>query len=70
MNWFNLKRNKCPKCSDPKGLLAYYNEHTKNFNCPCGFKISEVKFKAMIQDFERRSHFPTKHYRPSDENPE
>ena len=46
MKWFNLKKNKCPKCGKdlmfglgvPKGMLM----------CNCGFKISEKRCKEIV----------------------
>lgn len=45
MNWSNLKKNNCPKCSK---MLTNF---TKEFiSCKCGFTISVFKFNKIIHD--------------------
>jgi hypothetical protein len=48
LNWYNLKKNKCPKCGKDwafdltvvDGVLAH----------GCGFKISEKKYREILND--------------------
>ena len=46
MKWYNLKKNKCPKCG--KDISGHYNERTRMFVCPCDFKISAEKFERIV----------------------
>lgn len=46
MKWFNLKNNKCPQCS--KALYGY--------SCPCGFRISEKRWKEIVADMNQKDH--------------
>lgn len=46
LKWDNLLLNKCPKCN--RGFTAtHYNKVTKMFTHPCGFKITELRFKEL-----------------------
>ena len=66
LDWENLRRNKCPKCS--KDLAKSINIKTMIFECPCGFKISQKRYKEIVTNtFKPRFE---KHYRPDDEVPE
>lgn len=47
MNWFNLKKNKCPKCGKkfefyPDSDLIFCSSST------CGFQISERRLQEII----------------------
>lgn len=52
MEWFNLKKNKCPKCGKDfmlglatvDGLLAH----------DCGFRIRESRYKEIVNDMVKR----------------
>lgn len=57
LNWYNLQKNKCPKCN--KDLMAGLN--TQNimpmgglpdvmYIHPCGFQITESKYKQITTD--------------------
>jgi DNA-directed RNA polymerase subunit RPC12/RpoP len=48
MNWRNLKENKCPNCGIE--LSMSLNLQTDRFECPCGFKINQNKFKLIVSD--------------------
>lgn len=48
MNWYNLLKNKCPKCS--KSIAGYYHAATDMFECACGFKISQQRYKEIVTD--------------------
>ena len=64
MKWFNLKQNKCPKCSEDLADKLEGNI----FRCTCGFVISAKRFKEIIADKVNRQ--ISSHYRPEDENPD
>ena len=46
MKWSNLKKNNCPQCG--KNLTTHYFPMTKTFECPCGYKIGEMKYKQIV----------------------
>ena len=49
LKWFNLKKNKCPKCS--KNIysgLGGLQSIDGILRHPCGFSISEKKFKKIV----------------------
>ena len=50
MNWWNLKKNKCPKCGKDTALKSPYNfiPETKMFTHPCGFKISKKRYTEIV----------------------
>lgn len=50
MNWFNLKKNKCPQCNKDflKNLKVESNTQPSMFTHSCGFKISEQKYKEIV----------------------
>lgn len=48
LNWYNLKKNKCPQCG--KEIYDKLDPATQFFNCPCGFKISMFKFKQIVKN--------------------
>ncbi len=50
MNWFNLKKNVCPKCNKDfmEGLMTYPTDSGQTLAHPCGFKISEQRFKEIV----------------------
>ena len=46
MDWSNLVINKCPKCSEDLTESAVFSEGM--FECNCGFKIRESKYKEIV----------------------
>lgn len=53
MNWYNLRQNKCPKCS--KELEFGHDKDGKDlFFCHCTFSISGAKFKNIVNDIVTR----------------
>ena len=52
MNWYNLKKNKCPKCSKDfvKDLDVFENPVTiqRIFKHKCGFIISELRYSEIV----------------------
>lgn len=52
MRWSNLKNNKCPKCN--KNLSIFYSTDTHNFECSCGFRIKEQRFKEIVSGIKER----------------
>ena len=60
MKWYNLKSNKCPKCSS----LLTGKEDSTMLNCTksdCDFKIGTEKFaelsNAYVQKYNRQDRF-------------
>lgn len=52
MKWYNLLKNKCPKCNKDfmKGLKVESNMQPSTFHHPCGFKITEQRYKEIVAD--------------------
>lgn len=49
MNWNNLKKNKCPKCSKDFGFRAFSKPDI--IECPsgvCNFSISHKRFSEIV----------------------
>jgi hypothetical protein len=49
MKWFNLKKNKCPRCDKNFGYLAF--GQPGYVICPeksCGFKISHKRYSEIV----------------------
>ena len=47
MNWFNLKKNKCPKC----GKELEFHPHSYLITCSsliCGFQISKRRLQEIV----------------------
>lgn len=44
MNWFALRKSRCPQCN--KSLL--WSKMTKILTCKCGFSIGEQKMQQII----------------------
>lgn len=70
MNWYNLRENKCPKCSkviDPELKFDM-------FRCLCGFSITPKKYQEIIESRDRwqplSSISKNKYWRPRDEEQE
>ncbi len=50
MNWYNLRKNKCPKC----GRLLHWGTGVGIY-CPgCGFKITPEKQKEILVNLEAK----------------
>lgn len=47
MNWRNLKLNKCAKCGKDLAKATY---HMGMIECDCGFRISNERFKEIVND--------------------
>jgi len=48
LKWWNLKKNKCPKCNkDFTNVKVKVYEAMAILHHPCGFKISEQRFKEI-----------------------
>lgn len=46
LNWHNLNKNRCPKCS--KDMMKDLDGSTRGIMVfKCGFQISEYKFKSI-----------------------
>lgn len=43
MNWGQLQDGQCPACE----TRLFYSEDTMMFNCKCGFKITESRYKEI-----------------------
>lgn len=46
-NWYNLKRNKCPKC----GKILGFNKDEEMIFCNdlhCGFQISQYRMEEIV----------------------
>lgn len=56
MNWPNLKENKCPKCGKDfmHGLETIPTGKVVTLLHYCGFKISETRYKEIVNDMVRR----------------
>lgn len=73
MNWWNLKKNRCPACG---GDLIIGMEQTTGglIYCSCGFKISPKRMKEIVTSQVAKGLSKDlneeKHYRPDDENNE
>lgn len=48
MKWWNLKKNKCPKCGTDWTTTTDSVVDSGMIYCACGFKISEKKFKKIV----------------------
>ncbi|MCK5016394.1 MAG: hypothetical protein KAS32_04905 [Candidatus Peribacteraceae bacterium] len=49
MKWWNLKKNKCPKCGKDLGRMFYDGRNSGSLiMCTCGFSISEKKYKKIV----------------------
>jgi hypothetical protein len=57
MKWYNLKNNKCPKCSKDfmLGLTVESNMQPSMFTHKCGFKISEQRYKEIVSGMVSKS---------------
>jgi len=47
MNWFNLKKNKCPKC-DRDFINGLVTVAGMLIHEPCGFKIRESRYQEIV----------------------
>lgn len=52
-NWENLKMNKCPDCG--KSLTDAYCQSIDQFRCPCGFVISQLRYKEIVSNMNAQS---------------
>lgn len=50
MNWFNLRKNKCPQCNKDFmiGITVIPYEGNQILWHKCGFKISDQKYKDIV----------------------
>lgn len=49
LKWFNLKKNKCPKCGKDLASVFYDGgERGQLIMCTCGFSISPRRMKEII----------------------
>ena len=50
MKWENLKKNKCPQCNKDflKGLKTIPVSGEQLMLHPCGFKITEQRYKEVV----------------------
>jgi hypothetical protein len=57
MNWFNLKKNKCPQCNKDftRGLTVESNMQPTTLKHACGFKIREQKYKEIVSGMVERN---------------
>ena len=46
LNWWNLKKNRCPQCN--RDLMKGLAVSNKIMRHACGFAISEEKFSAFV----------------------
>ena len=53
MKWFNLKRNKCPKCNKDflDGLVTVVGVLIHE---PCGFKIRESRYQEIVSSMVKK----------------
>lgn len=56
MLWFNLKLNKCPKCSSE--LSWDKIDNTVRCNPDCSFLISQARFKEIVDGMNDRRFQP------------
>ena len=75
MNWFNLKKNKCPQCNKDfmKGLVVRERigiDKIKLMLHPCGFSITEQKYKEIVSNMvtKENNNNQNNNYDTSDNN--
>lgn len=57
MKWVNLKNNKCPQCNKDLMRGIEYKMMPGSIKIlihPCGFKISEQKYKEIVESLVTR----------------
>ena len=52
MDWSNLTLNKCPKCSKDLTENATFKDGL--FECACGFKIREARYKEIVANMKSK----------------
>lgn len=55
MDWSNLTINKCPKCSKDLAEAKFPDAHLNTFECSCGFRISEKRYKEIVTSMEKQA---------------
>lgn len=56
MNWYNLKKNKCPECNRDfmLGLTMESNMQPTTMRHKCGFTITEQRYKEIVSNMVSR----------------
>jgi len=48
MKWQMLKKNRCPQCMKDLAWSQGFEDLENHFSCNCGFKISEKRFREIV----------------------
>lgn len=54
VRWWNLRENKCPKCSKDFFKSAKVEISKDSVHCPCGFFITMEKFQSIVNDLNTK----------------